>query len=133
MAEAPCASPLNHPEVTEVLFYSAISATLWLYLFFVDRIQAFTNIFGIGLFYNLINEVSTKVDRSAWHFTAASRRGLIIFQSNKTEFLRYYLRNALSCANKAKQNRAFASVTYKIRCADFPVRAERVGVVTTLS
>ena len=55
---------------------------------------------------------------------AASRRRLIIFQSNKTEFLRYYLRNALSCANKAKQNRAFASVTYKIRRADFPIRAD---------
>ena len=99
---------------------------LWLYLFFVDRIQSFTKNIGIGLFYNLINEVSTKVDRIACHFTAASRRRLIIFQSNKTEFLRYYLRNALSCANKAKQNRAFASVTYKIRRADFPVRAERV-------
>ena len=28
--------------------------------------------------------------------------------------------------NKAKQNRAFASVTSKIRRADFPARAERV-------
>ena len=28
--------------------------------------------------------------------------------------------------DKAKQNRAFASVTYKIRRADFPARAERV-------
>ena len=69
---------------------------LWLYLFFVDRIQSFTNIFGIGLFYNLINEVSTKVDRSAWHFTAASRRRLIIFQSNKSEVHSFFLRNAFT-------------------------------------
>ena len=27
--------------------------------------------------------------------------------------------------NQAKQNHAFASVTYKIRCADFSVRTER--------
>ena len=120
MAEAPCASPLNHPEVTEVLFYSAISATLWLYLFFVDRIQSFTNIFGIGLFYNLINEVSTKVDRSAWHFTAASRRGLIIFQSNKTEFLRYNLRNAYKVLIKRSKTALLRALPIKFAVHIFP-------------
>ena len=38
----------------------------------------------------------------------------------------FFLRNALYCENKAKQNRVFASVTSKIRCANFPARAERV-------
>ena len=32
----------------------------------------------------------------------------------------------VSIINKARQNRILPSVTYKIRCADFPVRAERV-------
>ena len=39
----------------------------------------------------------------------------------------------LYIVNKAKQNRAFASVTYKMCCAHFPARAEMGGVVTTLS